>query len=145
MKTYELAYIISQELTSKEAEIIVKEIESFIQSREGTILKRKNPSAKILSYPIKKQSSGFFGVLGFQLEPEKLNELEKIVKKEVKIIRHMLTIENPAKKVKIRKEKRRLELDAGIEKISIAQNINNKSEKIELKDIGEKLDEILRE
>ena len=104
MKTYELTYIISPEITSEEAEAKAKEIESAIQSKEGIILKQLNPVAKTLSYPIKKRASGFFGVLEFQLEPEKLLELKEIIEKDEKIVRHMVIIKEAAES-KIRKER----------------------------------------
>jgi ribosomal protein S6 len=72
MKTYELSYIVSPEMTSEEAEAKAKEIESAIQSREGVILKQSNPVAKTLAYPIAKRASGFFGILEFQLEARKI-------------------------------------------------------------------------
>jgi ribosomal protein S6 len=42
MKTYELTYIISPEMTSEEAIAKGKEIESAITGGEGTILKQSN-------------------------------------------------------------------------------------------------------
>jgi ribosomal protein S6 len=79
MKTYELTYIVSPEITSEEAEVKAKEIESIISSKEGTILRQSNPNAKALSYPIKKHASGFLGILEFQMEPEQLLELKEIL------------------------------------------------------------------
>jgi len=107
MKTYELTYIISPEITSEESEVLTKEIESFIQSKEGVILNKINPTAKTLSYPIKKHASGFMVVLEFQVEPEILVELKEYLKNPPaggeKIVRHIIIIKKP---IKIRKERR---------------------------------------
>src|SRR3989344_6081323 len=103
MKPYELTYIISSEITSEESEAVAKNIESLIQEKEGVILKSEKPSPRTLAYPIKKQASGFFGVLEFQLEPEHFGELKEKLQKNDKIIRHMLIIKNPTK---IQKERR---------------------------------------
>ena len=62
MKTYELSYIISSEITSEEAEAKAREIEGAIQSREGIILKQLNPVAKTLAFPVGKRASGFLGL-----------------------------------------------------------------------------------
>lgn len=156
MQTYELTYIISPEITSEEAEAKAKEIESLIGNKEGTILKQSNPIAKALSYPIKKNASGFLGILEFQLEPEKLVELKEIISKDGKIVRHMLLVKNP---VRIRKERRSRIKPAviGVEqKIEVVQPANNLAdekpiskkevkEKVELKDIEHELDELLGE
>ena len=157
MKTYELTYIISSEITSEEAEAKAKEIEAAISSREGTILKQSNPIAKTLSYP--KRASGFFGVLEFQLEPEKLLELKEMVSKDGKIVRHMLIIKEAQR---IRKERRSrvapiLEVEQKIEEpaftkenLDVAEEEKPagtkptiEKEKVELKDIDQQLNELL--
>ncbi len=158
MKTYELTYIVSPELISEEAEAKSKEIETIIQNKEGSVLRQLNPIAKTLSYPIKKQASGYLGVLEFQLEPEKLNELEESLKKDGKIVRHMVIIKKPAKQRKERRTKTKaggpegypghpvFETKALTEKPSqsVLHTQEEKTEKkVELKDIEKKLDEIL--
>ena len=160
MKTYELTYIVSPELISEEAEAKSKEIETIIQNKEGSILKQLNPIAKTLSYPIKKQASGYLGVLEFQLEPERLNELEENLKKDEKIVRHMVIIKKPAKQRKERRTRIKtgpsgypiLETKAPTEELSQsvlhAQEENDPKgtpKKVELKEIEQKLDEILGE
>ena len=169
MKTYELSYIISPEITSEDSLAKAKEIESAIQSREGTVLKQLAPIAKTLSYPIAKRASGFFGVLEFNLEPEKLLELKEIFEKDTKIVRHMLTIKQPAemKKERRTREVPRTKIDSTTtptfeieHKKYVAETEKNPEEKlenekpfgaaqgkekVELKDIEQKLEEILGE
>lgn len=160
MKTYELSFIVSPEMTSEEAGAIAKEIESAVQNREGSILKQSSPVARTLSYPIAKRASGFFGILEFQLEPEKLVEIEEVVAKNKKIVRHMFLIKEPARIRKERRSKRILatseaetkEVPSSIieeskeeteEPIHVKKEVEK--EKVELKDIEQQLDEILGE
>ena len=146
MKTYELTYIVSPELISEEAEAKSKEIETIIQNKEGLVLRQLNPIAKTLSYPIKKQASGYLGVLEFQLEPEKLNELEESLKKDEKIVRHMVIIKKPAKQSKERRTRIKaapiLEFKSTVEE---RKEEEKTEKKVELRDIEQKLDEILGE
>jgi len=153
MKTYELTYIISPEITLEEAGAKAKEIEALVQKEGGSVLKQLNPSAKVLSYPVKKHASGFLGVLEFQLEPEKLLEVKNALSKDVKISRHMITIKKPAnlKKSATRRSLRikpapvfEIEKKPEIKerKPSSAKATEGK-EKVELKDIEQTLDEIL--
>ena len=165
MKTYELAYIISPDMTSEEVENKAKEIESAIQSREGTDIKQLSPAARTLSYQIEKRASGFFGVIEFQLESEKLLEVKDIIVKDKKIVRHMLTIKEPAefKKARRTRETAKIKVEsaeqpsitieskkeveetkAEPEAEAVVQNTEIK-EKIELKDIEHELEEILGE
>lgn len=160
MKTYELTYIVSPEITSEEAEAKAKEIESAITSREGTILKQSNPVAKTLSYPVEKRASGFLGILEFQIEPEKLLELKAILEKDGKIVRHMVIIKQAAEFKKERRtrgatktkpasifETEQKTTDKVEEKEEEKPAISKPAvkEKVELKDIEQELDEILGE
>lgn len=158
MTTYELTYIISPDITSEEAQAKAKEIESSIQNKEGVILAQTNPIARTLAYQIEKRASGFFSVLEFQLEPEKMAELKETIEKDRKIVRHMLLVKRP---VKIRKERRtRVKPEAvtsttpeisqktgdenkiGKEE-KLAHVKQSEKEKVELKDIEQQLDELL--
>jgi ribosomal protein S6 len=165
MKTYELAYIISPEMTSEEASAKAQEIESAIRSREGTIVKQLNPVARTLSYQIEKRASGYFGVIEFQLEPEKLLEVKDIIVKDKKIVRHMLVIKEAVEFKKARRtrettkakvEEGELSVFATTPKIEVeAPTMEEEEEpspakkevkeKVELKDIEHELDEILGE
>jgi len=145
MKTYELTYIISPEITAEEAGAEAKNIESFVQENEGLILRQNNPIAKTLSYPIKKHASGFMGVLEFQLEPEKLIQLKEKTDKDEKIIRHMIIMKRPLKEKKERRTQGVPQIKPEPEKPSFSEDkkISENKEKVELKDIEEKLEEIL--
>lgn len=152
MKSYELTYIISSEITSEEAEVIAKDISSFIQSKEGVIIKSEKPVPKTLSFPIKKMGSGYFANIEFQAEPERIKEIQENLRKDEKILRHMINIKKPAK---IQKERRAKKEPAFT--ISQPEKIETKQEtsaepvekrpekKVELEEIDKKLDEILGE
>lgn len=150
MKTYELSYIVSPELTSEEAADKARELELAITSREGLVLKQSNPVAKTLSYPIAKRASGFFGVIEFQIESEKLLELKEIIAKDGKIVRHMLIIKEAAQFKKERRTRTKAEAKVEVRAEPIAVIEDEKpapkaeiKEKVELKDIEEELDQIL--
>lgn len=154
MKPYELTYIISSELTAGEAEAKTKNIESLIQDKEGIVLRSEKPFPRTLAYNIKKQSSGFFGVLEFQIEPEYLGELKEKIQKDDKIIRHMFLVNNP---VKIQKERRvrkkpliskdnQINSDEPVDVIGVIKDEGKEkkiSKKVELEEIEKELEEIL--
>ena len=165
MKTYELTYIVSPDITSEEAEAKGKEIELAISSREGTILKQSNPIAKTLAHPVGKRASGFLGILEFQLEPEKLVEFKETIEKDGKIVRHMVIIKQPAEFKKERRTRTKVtaapapafEIERKTEEVAPVEDntevkkeksnakIKEIKEKVELKDIEHELDEILGE
>lgn len=167
MQKYELTYIMSPDMTSEEAQNRAKEIEDAIQKNEGTIIKQSPPIARTLSYQIKKHASGFFGVIEFQMEQEKLQEIQTMVRKDAKITRHMLLAKPPVRIKKQRRSKKEA-VESGVlpsieakpsllEKLGFGkkeetpepavEKVAEKVEKakVELKDIEEQLDEILGE
>ncbi|MBZ1345042.1 MAG: 30S ribosomal protein S6 [Candidatus Nealsonbacteria bacterium] len=133
MKHYELAYLISANLSPEEIRVLQQKISSFIQKkREGSEDSNeiKAPIKKILAYPIKKEKECWFAVLNFNLNPEKLIDLEKNLKNEKAILRYLILAKPPSKEVKYIKSPRL---------------IKSKPKKVELKEIEKKLEEILAE
>src|SRR3989338_7690863 len=119
MKTYELTYIISSQISTDESEALRKDLESFVQSKEGVILKSEKTTPQTLAYPIKKHSSGYFATLTFQVLEDKVKEIKDKLEKDLKVLRHFILIKRP---VKIKKE-----------------------ETVKTEDIDKKIDEILSE
>lgn len=146
MKSYELTYIISPELKTEEAEGFASEISAFLQKEGGLITKSENPSPRSLSYQIRKQGGGFQTSLEFSFIPEKLKILEEKIKKDARILRYLLIIKRPPKKEK--KGRRReimKEEESSFDKIPADKPKVKTEKKVELKDIEEKLEEILKE
>ncbi|MBI2054123.1 MAG: 30S ribosomal protein S6 [Candidatus Staskawiczbacteria bacterium] len=176
MKIYELTYIIPSDIDAAESEAVIQKIEPFIQENEGSILKREGPISKVLAYPIESKGSGFFYILEFQMDPEKISALKEKIEKEPKIIRHMLLSKKPGRKIKENKRKSKFAVGLETQKsivlgedefsfvspfASKSENTpaeekkedipaekkpdGEKQEKVELKDIEKKLDELLNE
>ncbi len=156
MKTYELTYIISPEITSEEATAKAKEIESTVQGKEGIILSQSNPIAKTLAYPIEKRASGFVGTVEFQMESEKVPELEETISKDENIVRHMVIIKEPLMAKRERRSrtkpalavetKKKVEEIVETEKpVHTPKSSTENKGKVELKDIEQKLEELLGE
>lgn len=126
MRYYEIAYLVSPELSESEARDTQQRLNSFIQEKGG-VLDSSIPPEKInLSYRIKKESQAFLIGQSFYLKPEEIDSLDKKMRTENKILRFLLFSK---KKFKEEKAPRR--------------RLIKKTEKAELKDIEQKLDEIL--
>lgn len=148
MKNYELSYLISPELNTEEAEKLASGLIAFIQTESGLIIKSGNPIPKTLGYRIKKQGSALWVNLEFSLEPEKISSLEEKIKKESKILRHLIVVKNPPRREKEKRERKTESISAEIpiEKSDTMKEEKIKPEKkVDLKDIDEKLEEILKE
>ena len=132
MKTYELTYLISSELADEQVRDLQNKSSALIKEEGGLPTGEASISRKRLAYPVKKQSQAYLAVASFQLLPEKLANLEKVLKADSQILRYIILIKRPVKEIK----KGRMFIEPKIEK-------PKKEKKVELKEIEKKLEEIL--
>lgn len=127
MKNYELTYLITPEITEEEIKELQGKMKSLIETEGGILIEENLANKKVLSSPIKKRSSGYLATLNFQLNSEKLTNLEKKLRSEDKILRYLILT-----------KKKTLPLPTKPRRI-----ITKPKSKVELKDIEKKLEEIL--
>lgn len=137
MKLYELTYLISLESSEDDLKTWREKINSLIQNEGGILDEVATPIKKDLAYPIKKQTSAYLTTLGFRLSSEKLENLEKKIKAEDKILRYSVLIKPRVKEIPIRRKKLPKKVEIFPKKIT--------KPKAELKEIEKKLEEILEE
>lgn len=132
MRTYELSYFISPELSNEEIEAISQRVIELVGSKD----KIKNigqPVRKKLGYPINKKIYATMSSLVFVCNAEEVKEIEKKLKNDNEIIRYMLILQ---------KEKKNN--SRTIKKFVIKPNkTQRKQEKVDLNRIDEKLEEML--
>lgn len=131
MKNYEITYLISSDLSEEQVQQTQSRLVALIQEEGGLMLEEKTPFRKKLAYPVKKYSQAYLSFLVFQLDPEKLKSLEKKIKEVGQILRYLLLIKRPVKERMV---------DFG-RKPRIKKT--EKEKKVEIEEIGKKLDEIL--
>jgi len=127
MKYYELTYLLIPELLDSEVQDIQQKINASIQKKEGILDIFGNPRRIRLSHPIKKRMEAYISSICFYLKKEDLDEFKKEMGAEANILRFVLSNK---RKMKVVKAKERT-----LEK--------KPKEKTELKDIDQKLEEIL--
>ncbi len=120
MKLYELSYSTAPSLSEDEQKTLAERVISLLQIQ-----------------PLKQSFAGFLTTLDFYSEPAKIDEIEKKLKAETSIQRFMI----------VKKSLPRLQTRAP-RKIGITVPITEKKTekpKVELEEIGKRLDEILKE
>ena len=134
---YEFVYILIPKFSEKEARTKAKEVSDLLKKRGAKILKEDFWGKRELAYPIKHFEEGWYILVEFSSEPEKIREIDKALKLEEDIIRFLI----------IKKEKK----EAVKEKISKVTEAEEKkkvkkttaTKKIGLEKLDEKLEEIL--
>ena len=120
-KNYELAFLISPDLTETEVSEFFNKIESLIKAQ---ISKKQEPSRIKLCYPILKKKEAFLGVLEFSSED--LGDLQNELKKQDNILRFLLILKPKEKQRPVSR-----------------REVPVKQEKVELDKIEEKLEQVL--
>ena len=134
---YELLYIVPAPLTEKDLPNISKRIKEIVEKLGGKIIKEENLGNKKLAYPIKQVYRGFYLLLSFEIETEKLKKLDQKLKLMSELLRHLITKTIERKKKPVRpslaeEEKRPEEKPA------------KKVKKVDLKKLGEKIDDLFK-
>jgi ribosomal protein S6 len=147
MKQYELTYLTPQELTEEEGKNLQDKLAGVITAKSGTVTEFQKAYKRRLAYPVQKRDVAYVNTVIFQLEPKDLETLNKELKEEAKILRSLTIIHKPSmRKEPTRVRLRRVAAAAENAKKEETEKAPAKKEKpkAELKEIEEKLDEILQ-
>ncbi len=150
---YEMLYIIPNKFTEDESKKIVEKVKTIITENGGEITYEENWGKKKMAYSIEHNNYGYYNLFEFNLEREKLARIEKLIKMDQDILRHMIV----KKKIETEEE---IETKKKIAEKIAAKNIEKKKEeekkeekaekkqketkkKVDLEELDDKLDKIL--
>ncbi len=141
MKQYQLTYLISPDLSERELREFQEKTISLIQEEGGALSEVREPVRKKLAYLIKNRGEAYLATLNFRLQSGKpdssptptkkgLANIEKKLKSESQILRYII-LTKPARRIMVTGKPSK-------------KPVSPKT-KVELKEIGKKLEEILGE
>jgi len=139
MKSYELNYLVSPDLSEEELTDFQEKINNWVKDEKGILGEINKPQKRILAYPIKKMVQAYLNSINFQLNPDGLLNIERKLKDEGQIIRYLILFKKPRKIT----EKKMRRIMKKLEPPSMKAEVPKK-EKAELETIEQKLDEILK-
>ena len=88
-RNYETAFILNPVLDESGTEQEIAKIEEVV-GREGGVVKEWDKWGKRrMSFPIKRQSDGYYAFLRFEAEPASIERLTETFKLDDNILRHM--------------------------------------------------------
>lgn len=145
---YELLYLAAANYTEEELLPIKKKIKDTIGKFEGEITLEDSLGKKKFAYPINNNHQGYYLIYEFDLDGDKLKELNQDIKLTDEILRHLIVkkkLQTPSmlKTTEERIKKAEEKISSPVaEKIS-AKKAEAEKDKIKLEDLDERLDEIL--
>jgi small subunit ribosomal protein S6 len=140
---YELTYILTPLLEKVNLEAAAQKVRGFINELGGEANKEEISEKKKLAYLIKKQLYGFYVVIKFQLEPEKIEELGKRLKLKNDILRFLIVSQKEisARRLKMKITKPKKPTLTASETIKAEP----KAVRVKIEELDKKLEELLKE
>lgn len=129
-KNYEISFL-------SEDPSLADEILSILNKFQAEIILDKKPEKINLAYPIKHKNQAFFGFFDFRLLPEKILEIDKILRQNKNILRFMIIVD-PAIKDDKQKEKNK-------NQTSVISKMKINSTQLTNQALEKKIEEILEE
>lgn len=139
MKLYELTYLISSNASEDDQKNLSEKTSSLVQKEGGVLKEIKMPIRLKLLQPVKQEFTPFSVNMEFYLNTEKISLVEAELRSEPKILRYLLTAKKILK-AEIKAPRRPLRTIGSSEGKTSAKT----GKKVELKEIEEKLEEILK-
>ncbi|GEM_PF-1482626 len=163
MNLYELTYLITPELTNKEVAEFNDEITELLKGAGASLCGINSPKKRNLAYEIDSKNEAYLASIDLEMDSEKIKLIEEKMKKEDKIIRHLMVSkefieeeEEPKETTKEEKEEKeegegegegeedkKEEKEEKEEEEKEKDKKDKKNKKVKLNEIDEKIDEIL--
>ncbi len=90
MNKYELMFIVKTIMETENANKLADSYKKVITDDKGEIVSFKEMGQRKLAYEIKKQSNGFYYVIDFNASVSTVKELDRRLKLDENIIRHLI-------------------------------------------------------
>jgi small subunit ribosomal protein S6 len=90
MNNYLLTLVLKSEQDEKARKELLDDIKKIITGTDGKIEKEDLWGNRDLAYPIKRQTKGFYAHFEFETDPKNAKGLDKALKVQEDVIRHLL-------------------------------------------------------
>jgi small subunit ribosomal protein S6 len=90
VRNYELGFVIHPEVDQSDVTEAVDKVGQYVTAGGGEVTSVDVWGRRTLAYPIRKQKEGTYVFLHTQLDPQAIKELERRLKLDEEILRHLL-------------------------------------------------------
>jgi len=89
-RSYELIFLVDAGLPKEELNSLIEKVQNFLEQREGVVDNVRISDVRKLAYEIRKRTHGIYVVFNFWLKPNLVAELERMLRLEERVLRHMV-------------------------------------------------------
>jgi small subunit ribosomal protein S6 len=90
MREYELTFIVNSQVEQEGLDAIIEKLKNVVESDNGSVNTVEPWGLRRLAYPIKNLREGQYLFMEISMEPSVIPELERILKLDEAIIRHLI-------------------------------------------------------
>lgn len=92
MRHYELGLVLQPTLDEAEVTRLVEKIGQLLSTDGGNVTSVNVWGKRPLAYPIRRQREGIYVFLQAQIDPRKVEQLERSLKLDENVLRHLLVL-----------------------------------------------------
>lgn len=92
-RNYEIAYLLNPSVPEGEVGTHTGKISAIIEAKKGHVRFAEEPKKRKLAYPVKKERTAYFGWTTFTAVSSAITEIDKNIKQEQNILRHLIVEE----------------------------------------------------
>jgi len=112
-RDYELGIVINPDVGDEQARAVIERVTQVIGSNDGQVVRVNAVGRRRLAYPIERHRDGLYFFFDLILDPTSITEIERTLRVNEDIIRHLLLKRDP--RVVTQQRQRDIETDARIE------------------------------
>ncbi len=146
---YELLYLISNQFSEDEVKPIKEKIHAMITANQGVITSNQDLGKKRLAYPIKGFRYGYYNIAEFDMPGVNLASLDRGLRMMNEVLRQQIVTKTVLTAEQVEQDKKIAEKiaaknQAAEKEAAVKEKVKEQDkDKVDLKDLDEKLDKIL--
>ncbi len=146
LELYEIGLLMKPELSETDAAAELGNVRSVLEKNGALLESTTDPKLRKLSYPIQKNSQAYFAALRFSAMPVSINTIEKEVKNNAHLLRHLVLSWTHTPPETVMPRSRRTStthVPAPATASSSGESVEKAGEKVDEQELDKKLEEIL--
>lgn len=89
-REYEISFLLTPDIAEDKLDFEAEEIKKFIAGNGGKDVQLNSLKNKRLAYPVKKQNQAYLGIVYFNIDPGKLDDIKRALNLNAKILRFLI-------------------------------------------------------
>jgi len=90
MRNYELGIVLQPTLDEAEVTRLIEKVTQYLNTDGGSVTSVNVWGKRPLAYPIRKQREGIYVFLQAQIDPRRVESLERMLKLDENVLRHLV-------------------------------------------------------